>query len=202
MICMQFLIQTLLIQVLHEVQILQRHPREAVIVYCLSRKESEKVAAELIKQGVRAAVYHAGMGNEKRTATQERFDREEIDVVVATVAFGMGIDRSNVRCVIHVSMPKSVEQFAAVVRGFEVQENCTLVGGQVVVEARCLGIRRVIGEGAPAPKRISGRRLDLDDVGSQVRQQLRAIGRCDVLTDFQDAQSSEGRGGHGLTVPP
>ena len=92
-------------------EIIRRHPREAAIVYCLSRKETEKIAAELIRQKVRAAVYHAGLTNQKRTAAQNLFDREEIDVVVATVAFGMGIDRSNVRCVIHVSMPKSVEQY-------------------------------------------------------------------------------------------
>ena len=92
-------------------EVLRRHPHQAAIVYCLSRKESETLARALKAQGVRAAFYHAGMDADERRRTQDAFAAEAIDVMVATVAFGMGIDRSDVRCVIHASMPKSVEHY-------------------------------------------------------------------------------------------
>lgn len=92
-------------------QVIQRHSDEAVIVYCLSRKDTESVAAHLVASGIPARAYHAGMDAGERTRVQEAFAREELNVVVATVAFGMGIDRSNVRCVIHASLPRSVEQY-------------------------------------------------------------------------------------------
>jgi len=91
--------------------ILGRHAGEAAIVYCISRKETEETSAYLRSKGVKAAAYHAGMTPIERTRTQEAFAAEKLDVVVATVAFGMGIDRSNVRCVIHAGMPKSVEHY-------------------------------------------------------------------------------------------
>jgi ATP-dependent DNA helicase RecQ len=88
-----------------------RHPNEAVIVYCITRNDTEALAGHLTARGLRAAYYHAGLGPDERRAIQERFSREEFDVIVATVAFGMGIDRSNVRCVIHAGMPKSIEHY-------------------------------------------------------------------------------------------
>jgi ATP-dependent DNA helicase RecQ len=88
-----------------------RHAGEAVIAYCLSRKETEELAEWLSKRGVKAAAYHAGLDAKSRHRTQEAFANETLDVVVATVAFGMGIDRSNVRCVIHTSLPKTVENY-------------------------------------------------------------------------------------------
>jgi ATP-dependent DNA helicase RecQ len=88
-----------------------RHAGEAAIVYCLSRKDTEALATWLRSRGVRAAAYHAGMTSEVRHRTQEAFADESLDVVVATVAFGMGIDRSNVRCVVHASLPKSIEHY-------------------------------------------------------------------------------------------
>jgi ATP-dependent DNA helicase RecQ len=91
--------------------VLRRHPRQAAIVYCISRKDTESMARRLVADGVRAAHYHAGMEAAERRATQDRFAAEDIDVVVATVAFGMGIDRSDVRCVIHAALPKSVEHY-------------------------------------------------------------------------------------------
>jgi ATP-dependent DNA helicase RecQ len=93
------------------VETLRRHKDEAAIVYCLSRNDTEKVADMLKAAGFRAAAYHAGMDSRSRTSVQDAFARERIDVVVATVAFGMGIDRSNVRCVIHAATPKSVEHY-------------------------------------------------------------------------------------------
>ena len=93
-------------------QVVKRHSGEAGIVYCLSRKDVERTATELAARGVSCAFYHAGMSAEDRERTQDRFQREEIDVVVATVAFGMGIDRTDVRFVVHGSLPKGVEQYS------------------------------------------------------------------------------------------
>jgi ATP-dependent DNA helicase RecQ len=93
------------------VEAVKRHEGEASIVYCLSRKDTETLAAMLKANGVKAGYYHAGMPPTLRQKTQEEFSDEELDVVVATVAFGMGIDRSNVRCVIHAAMPKTVEGY-------------------------------------------------------------------------------------------
>jgi ATP-dependent DNA helicase RecQ len=89
----------------------RRHAGEAVIVYCISRKDTEFMGNMLRAMGVRAAAYHAGLDSATRIKVQEAFAAERLDVVVATVAFGMGIDRSNVRCVIHAAMPKSIEHY-------------------------------------------------------------------------------------------
>jgi ATP-dependent DNA helicase RecQ len=83
----------------------------AGIVYCLSRKNTENLAARLAARGVRCAAYHAGLESAERNRVQDAFQREELDVIVATVAFGMGIDRPDVRFVIHAGLPKGVEQY-------------------------------------------------------------------------------------------
>ena len=92
-------------------EVLRRHSGEAAIIYCISRKDTEAMAEWLQANRLRAAFYHAGMEAEERRRTQDAFASEEIDVVAATVAFGMGIDRSDVRCVIHAAMPKSIEHY-------------------------------------------------------------------------------------------
>lgn len=92
-------------------EVIRRHANQAVIVYCITRRETETLARHLATAGVRAACYHAGLDAEERRRTQERFSREELDVIVATVAFGMGIDRSDVRCVLHAALPKSIEHY-------------------------------------------------------------------------------------------
>ena len=92
-------------------RVLARHADEAVIIYCISRKDTEKLAAFLAADGYRAACYHAGLDGAERHRAQEAFITERLDVIVATVAFGMGIDRSDVRCVIHAAVPKSVEHY-------------------------------------------------------------------------------------------
>ncbi|MCA9276368.1 MAG: ATP-dependent DNA helicase RecQ [Phycisphaerales bacterium] len=81
------------------------------IVYCLSRKDTEKIADELRGLGLDADAYHAGLGVSDRHNIEQAFSNETLDIVVATVAFGMGIDRSNVRLVVHASMPKSIEAY-------------------------------------------------------------------------------------------
>jgi ATP-dependent DNA helicase RecQ len=92
-------------------EVLRRHPGKAAIVYCISRNDTESMAAFLQANRLRAAFYHAGLEADERRRTQDAFASEEIDVVAATVAFGMGIDRSDVRCVIHAAMPKSIEHY-------------------------------------------------------------------------------------------
>ena len=92
-------------------EVVQRHKDQAVIAYAISRKDTESLAEWLKSRGVKAACYHAGLTPEERHRTQDLFANEKLDVVVATVAFGMGIDRSNVRCVIHTAMPKTVEHY-------------------------------------------------------------------------------------------
>ena len=91
--------------------VLERHKNESGIIYCITRKEVEKTAAALKALGYRVARYHAGLDARQRTVNQEAFLAEEIDVIVATIAFGMGIDKSNIRFVVHTGMPKSVEAY-------------------------------------------------------------------------------------------
>ena len=92
-------------------EVLGRHRGQAAIVYCISRKDTETMARALQSNKLRAAFYHAGMEAGERRKTQDAFASESIDIVTATVAFGMGIDRSDVRCVIHAAMPKSIEHY-------------------------------------------------------------------------------------------
>jgi ATP-dependent DNA helicase RecQ len=90
---------------------LRARPGDSGIVYCLSRKRTEEVADRLAAAGVRAAAYHAGLPSAERTRVQDAFLRDEVDVVVATVAFGMGIDKPDVRFVVHHDMPKNLEGY-------------------------------------------------------------------------------------------
>jgi ATP-dependent DNA helicase RecQ len=92
--------------------VIGRHPGEAGIVYCLRRRDVDELARDLAAKEVRCVPYHAGLSAETRTRNQERFLAEEVEVVVATIAFGMGIDRSDVRYVVHASLPKGIEQFS------------------------------------------------------------------------------------------
>ena len=90
---------------------IQERPRQSGIIYCLSRKNTETVTEALQKVGINAKYYHAGMPSADRSKVQDAFIRDDVQVIVATIAFGMGIDKSNVRWVIHYSMPSNVESF-------------------------------------------------------------------------------------------
>jgi ATP-dependent DNA helicase RecQ len=92
-------------------RLVEARPGESGIVYCLSRRSTEQTAAMLRSAGVRAAAYHAGMDAGARTRVQDAFRRDDLEVVVATVAFGMGIDKSNIRYVVHRDMPRSIEGY-------------------------------------------------------------------------------------------
>jgi ATP-dependent DNA helicase RecQ len=155
--------------------VLGRHRGEAAIVYCLSRRDTEEMAARLAAAGVRAAHYHAGMEADDRHRTQDRFAAEEIDVVAATVAFGMGIDRSDVRCVLHAALPKSIEHYQQETgragRDGLPAECVLFYSAADVLKWQTLFERSADENGATAESVASARRL-LDDMrrfGSAVR---------------------------------
>lgn len=92
-------------------EVLQRHRGESGIIYCITRKEVDTTCDALTQLGFRAAAYHAGLADDVRHRHQDQFINDQVDTMVATVAFGMGIDKSNVRYVIHAAMPKSLEHY-------------------------------------------------------------------------------------------
>ncbi|MDN5290141.1 MAG: ATP-dependent helicase RecQ [Anaerophaga sp.] len=93
------------------IKVLKENPGKSVIIYCLSRKKVEELAETLVVNGIKALPYHAGMDAATRSGNQDKFLMEDIDVIVATIAFGMGIDKPDVRMVIHYDIPKSLEGY-------------------------------------------------------------------------------------------
>ncbi len=91
--------------------VLDRHKGESGVIYCIRRRDVDELCIELKNRGYNVAGYHAGMSPEQRKRSQDRFIKEQVDTIVATIAFGMGIDKSNIRYVIHTGMPKSLEHY-------------------------------------------------------------------------------------------
>ncbi len=93
------------------IQLLEKHRNESVIIYCFSRKDTENIAANLNIEGFNALPYHAGLNKETRKRNQEMFIQSNVSIMVATIAFGMGIDKPNVRLVVHYTFPKTLEEY-------------------------------------------------------------------------------------------
>ena len=92
-------------------EVIDRHKGESGVIYCIRRKDVDRMCDQLSRKGYSVAPYHAGMDDKDRKKSHEMFISEKVDIIVATVAFGMGIDKSNVRYVIHAGMPKSLEHY-------------------------------------------------------------------------------------------
>lgn len=95
----------------------KKHPRQSGIVYCISKKGCEEMAAKLCKEGLRVAFYHAGLHKDDRAQIQDDWASNRVQIIIATVAFGMGIDKPDVRFVIHNNLPQSLEGYYQVLFG-------------------------------------------------------------------------------------
>ncbi|MEA3293292.1 MAG: DNA helicase RecQ [Patescibacteria group bacterium] len=99
-------------QILEQIiEVLEKHTDEAGIIYCLRRRDVDSISKSLKMRGIDNLPYHAGMSDKERRISQEKFTNEEVNIIVATIAFGMGINHSNIRFVIHAGMPKSIEHY-------------------------------------------------------------------------------------------
>ena len=162
------------------IEVVQRHANDGGIVYAQTRKEVERIAETLAKRGVNAAGYHAGMEPQRRARIQSDFVNERIAVVAATIAFGMGIDRSNVRYVVHANAPKSIEHYQQEAgragRDGDPAECVLLFSAGDLVTHRSLAQK----DGAMAPERARVLNRQLSEVG---RFALAPVCRHRMLTE-------------------
>jgi ATP-dependent DNA helicase RecQ len=153
-------------------EVLDRHRDEAGIIYCLRRRDVDELAGALQKKGAKCLAYHAGMTSDVRQHVQEEFASERCDVIVATIAFGMGIDRGNVRFVLHTDLPKSLEHYQqetgrAGRDGLEAE--CVLLysGGDVMALRRI--IQKSAEEAGTEPEFLTASFRHLDDMDRYAR---------------------------------
>jgi ATP-dependent DNA helicase RecQ len=176
---------------------LKSHQGEAGIIYALSRKRVERLASQLYEKGVRAAAYHAGFSTEQRHWVQEQFLRDEIDVVVATVAFGMGIDKPNVRFVVHYDLPKNIESYyqetGRAGRDGSPAEALLLFGAQDIV------LVRQLVETGENPERV---RIELHKLNTMIALAESVTCRRQVLLNYFGEQLAAGCGNCDLCLDP
>ena len=141
-------------------QIRTKHENESGIVYCQTRKKTEELALSLQKEGLPAVCYHAGLSSTQRRSNQERFIKEEGIIIVATVAFGMGIDKPNVRFVAHLDLPKSVEAYYQET-GRAGRDGLPATAWMAYGLGDIAGMRRLIdsGDAEPERKRLEHQKL-------------------------------------------
>ncbi len=178
-------------------QFLNNHQNEAGIIYALSRKRVERLTAQLYEKGVRAAAYHAGLSSEQRNWVQEQFLRDEIDIVVATVAFGMGIDKPNVRFVVHYDLPKNIESYyqetGRAGRDGLPAEALLLFGTQDIV------LVRQLVETGDNPDRV---RIELHKLNTMIALAESVTCRRQVLLNYFGEQIENGCGNCDLCLDP
>lgn len=176
---------------------LGNHADASGIIYALSRKRVERLTAQLYEAGFRAAAYHAGLSPEQRHWVQEQFLRDEIDIVVATVAFGMGIDKPDVRFVVHYDLPKNIESYyqetGRAGRDGLPAEALLLFGTQDMV------LVRQLVEGGDNPERV---RIELHKLNTMIALAESVTCRRQVLLNYFGEQIEGGCGNCDLCLDP
>lgn len=178
-------------------QFLHNHQHAAGIIYALSRKRVDQLTTQLYDKGIRAAAYHAGLSPQQRHRVQEQFLRDEIDIVVATVAFGMGIDKPNVRFVVHYDLPKNIESYyqetGRAGRDGLPAETLLLFGAQDIV------LVRQLVESGDNPERV---RIEIHKLNTMIALAESVTCRRQVLLNYFGEQIEGGCGNCDLCLDP